>query len=156
MKVRAKCDFPYIKVVGEIKESDNCITFHGINSDVYEFTDRNGKKQYADMFVFNAFGDMKERVKRLKIRKGSELTVSGYMKKWYEAEKEDKKGQQYANYSYDVLSVDFLPNRCRKSDNQPEKEQEQPLSIPTEKVVIIDNTSSGVVDIEEIRAAFCN
>ena len=156
MKVRPKCEFPYIKVVGEIKETDNCITFHGINSDTYEFTDRNGKKQYADMFVFNAFGEMKDRIKRLKIAKGSELTVSGYMKKWYETDKTDAKGQQYANFSYDVLSVDFLPSRCRKSEKKTERKQEQTRTIPDVKEVIIDNTSSGVIDIEEMRAAFCN
>lgn len=155
MKVRAKCEFPYVKIVGEIKETDNCVTFHGINSDTYEFIDRNGKKQYADMFVFNAFGEMKERVKRLKISKGSEVTVSGYMKKWYEADKKDEKGQQYANFSYDVLSVDFLPSRSRKSEKS-EKKQGQPRSIPVNREVIIDNTSSGVIDIEEMRAAFSN
>ena len=72
MEVRVKCDFPYVKVMGELKESDNCITFRGINADRFEYVDKNGKKKEAGMFVFNAFGEMKDRVKKLRIQKGSE------------------------------------------------------------------------------------
>ena len=75
MEVRVKCEFPYVKIMNEPKESDNCITFRGINGDTFQYIDKNGETQETGMFVFNAFGEMKERIKRLKIKKHSEVTI---------------------------------------------------------------------------------
>ena len=74
MEVRVKCEFPYVKIMSEPKESDNCITFRGINGDTFQYIDKNGETQETGMFVFNAFGEMKERIKRLKIKKHCRTT----------------------------------------------------------------------------------
>ena len=152
MEVRVKCDFPYIKVMGNIKESDNCVTFRGINGDTFQYTDRNGEQKETGMFVFNAFGEMKERIKKLKIQKGSEISVGAYMTKFY---KKDDNGQQYANYSFNVYAVDFLPSRIRKSNGEKDEEEPKKKAQPTpEPVKVVKNNSPENVDISDLERMF--
>lgn len=163
MEVRVKCEFPYVKIMSEPKESGNCITFRGINGDTFQYIDKNGETQETGMFVFNAFGEMKERIKKLKIKKGSEISVGAYMKKWYDDDEDkSKKGQRYAHYSFNVYAVDFLPARYHKSDkdektsqdNKSTDEQKISKQNPKQSQKVIDNTSPENIDIKDLEIMF--
>ena len=86
------------------------------------------------------------------------------MKKWYATdENKDNKGQQYANYSFNVYAVDFLPARYHKADgngNSKPSEASSKSNVnesahkaqPERKIV--NNTSPENVDIADLEKMF--
>lgn len=164
--------FPYIKTVGEIKEKENHTTFRGINGDL-DSIGKNDKKQDTMFFTFNAFGDMKERIKRLKVQKFSEVRIGAYLRKYLNGD--------YEAYSFEVVAIDYLvmPQKSKAGKDhedivpecvETEETTEQSLSEPdtdtsSEKPVkdneekpvkVIDNTGEDNISIKELEEMFSN
>lgn len=150
MKIRAKVEFPYIKVMGNLKmsENKNCISFRGVNGDGLENEDA---KKKPEMFLFQAYGDMIERLQHLKVSKFSEVTIGAYLRKWYS--EPENGGIPEEHYSFEIYAIDYLLPRYHKKDKKP-KETASPSAADNSKNEPVIKKDPYTVDIEDLEKMF--
>lgn len=139
---RIKVELPYIAVAGEIKDENTVVTLKGVNYDEDEV--KGGLKAYAMCLKFTAHGEVADRIRRMKLHSGSEVSVTAYMSRQFRVNSEtgmlqgDSCGNPIFDFSFEIIAIDFVI--CRKRDKE-EKKPEVEVTVPaavTEKDVVAD------------------
>lgn len=131
-----------------LKDADNHVSFKALNNQA-----QNGMRS---QYVFNAFDSVADRIRRMKMEGGSQITVIAEMRDYID---KDNKCRQ----SFNIIKIDFIridesarKNEGHSNDNDNEsqhdkktKKQPQPDKKAADKA-----SSIGTIDIEKFQRMF--
>lgn len=143
--------FPALSVCGNknivlSSKNENHVSFKAMNNHV-----QNGSMR--TIYVFNAFDEMAERVKRMKLKVDSQVTIFAEMKDYIDKEDGIKK------QSFNITKIDFIITKPREVKTSHE-EQGKPVLNKSKPTNTTNNTAqtsvvdNGTIDIDEFSRMF--